>query len=162
MVSAFSEEHRSGHEGRPVKAEFLSRMTEFTSLLDRLDTVRAEADKAAEVKAKKEHVEARARLAIESALTELVKETLNTFNENARRAVQEDDAHIEPDEVKLHALHEVKRVLDDAIGITCDGGRPVVTDRSIFNLMYNESYNAGGIVKQEIDQELSLRQQSTK
>lgn len=59
MVSAFSEGHRSGHEGRPIKAEFLSRMIEFTSLLDRLDTVRAETDKAAEVKVRDTFCDAR-------------------------------------------------------------------------------------------------------
>ena len=63
MVTAFLQEHRSGLRGHSVRAEFLSRMIEFTSLLNRLDEVRAEADKAAEVKAKKEHVQARARLA---------------------------------------------------------------------------------------------------
>ena len=63
MVTAFLQEHRSGLRGHSVRAEFLSRMIEFTSLLNRLDEVRAEADKAAEVNAKKEHVETRARLA---------------------------------------------------------------------------------------------------
>ena len=65
MVTGFLQEHRSGLRGHSVRAEFLSRMIEFTSLLNRLDEVRAETDKEAEVKAKKEHVDARAKSQIE-------------------------------------------------------------------------------------------------
>ena len=163
MVSAFSEGHRSGHEGRPVKAEFLSRMIEFTSLLDRLDGVRAEADKAAEVKAKKEHAEARAaekaaqdeaiagaKKEIDDALDDLVDATETAYEVRRCYQVAHEDADLDQHEVRLAALKEVRRVLDNLRKVTDKGGRPAITDRIRYRQLVDDSFNSGGIVKQEI------------
>jgi len=160
MVAAFvNHDDDDGNLG----LDFLNRLTEFTSLLNRLDEVGAEADKAAEAKAKKEHAEARAaekaaqaeaiagaKKEIDDALDDLVDATETAYEVRAQHDAIEHEAVVDQHSVKLSALKEVRRVLDNLRKVTDNGGRPAITDRIRYRQLVDESFNSGGIVKQEI------------
>jgi|6_EtaG_2_1085325.scaffolds.fasta_scaffold14169_2 hypothetical protein len=102
------------------------------------------------VKAAEAEAIAGAKKEIDEALDDLVDATETAYEVRAQHQVIHEDADLDQHEVRLAALKEVKRVLDNLTKVTDKGGRPAITDRISYRQLVDESFNSGGIVKQEI------------